>query len=248
MHRLNFVQKKLRSITKRTLLNLINYSDSYIVQHIPEFIGRKNISFTELRNMWSHDNPQNKADLTRLLFFLATLEELLESPIPGAFAELGVYKGNSAKILHYLAPERKFYLLDTFKGFDAKDVSSDPKQKIHNRHFLDTSLEKVEKWIAGNDQVVFCPGHFPETACMIPSEETFSLVHLDADLYEPTLSGLQFFYPRTNPGGFIIIHDYFSGAWPGVQKAVDEFFKEKAEFPIRIPDKSGTVVFRKVAS
>lgn len=236
-----FLQKKARSFIKRTLLSLVNKSDSYIIQHLPESTSS---SFSELRKVWIAKNQNNNADFVRLLFLMCTVEEILETKIPGAFAELGVYKGNSAKLLHELAPDKILYLFDTFKGFDKGDVAADPKTKIHSRHFLDTSLEEVKRFI-GSSKVQYCPGYFAETASFVPAGETFALVHLDADLYQPTLEGLKFFYPKLSPGGCMIIHDYFSGAWPGVKKAVDEFLENKPECLIRIPDKSGTVIFRK---
>lgn len=235
-----FFQKKSRSFIKRVLLNFVNGSDSYVIQHLPESVSSL---FPRLRQIWVAKNKNNQADLTRLLFLMCTVEEL--SQIPGAFAELGVYKGNSAKVLHELAPDRKLYLFDTFQGFDAKDVAQDPKARIHSTHFLDTSLEEVKRWI-GSDKVQFCPGHFPATAAQIPKGEQFALVHLDADLYDPTLAGLEFFYPKLVSGGCMIIHDYFSGAWPGVKKALDQFLQDKPERLVRIPDKSGTAIFRKV--
>lgn len=246
-HRLTFFQKKLRSFIKRSLRGLINGSDSYIVQHLPESIERSGIPFGELRQLWIEKNEQNNdVDLTRLLFLHSTVTELLEKNVPGAFAEVGVYKGHSAKLLHTLAPHRPFYLFDTFQGFEAQDVSADPKKKIHERHFLDTSLEQVKKKLGPSPFLRFCPGHFPATAHHVPPQETFALVHLDADLYNPTQAGLEFFYPRLAPGGALILHDYFSGAWPGVKQAADEFLQDKPESLVRIPDKSGTAVFRKI--
>jgi hypothetical protein len=93
--------------------------------------------------------------------------------------------------------------------------------------------------------VHYCPGYFPTTTSHIPANLEFALVHLDADLYQPILSGLEYFYPRLSVGGFMIIHDYLSNAWPGVKKAVDEFLSQRPEKLIRIPDKSGTVAFRR---
>ena len=236
---LSFFQKKLRSFIKRALPSFVNQSDTYILQHLPESVK----SIARYRNIWTAGNKKNNdVDLIRLLFLSCMVEEL--ENIPGAFAELGVYKGNSAKLLHTLAPERELYLFDTFAGFDTGDVHTDPKLKIHKNHFLDTSLEAVKQFIQGSEKVHFCSGHFPATAKQVPEKETFALVHLDADLYAPTLAGLQFFYPRLFHGGAMIIHDYFSGAWPGVKQAVDEFLKDKPEKIIRIPDKSGTGVFR----
>ena len=71
----------------------------------------------------------------------------------------------------------------------------------------------------------------------------FSFVHLDADLFEPTKNGLEFFYPRVSSEGIILIHDY--NAWPGCRKAVDEFFFLKKESPIPMPDKSGSAIIVK---
>jgi O-methyltransferase len=63
---------------------------------------------------------------------------------------------------------------------------------------------------------------------------------------KPTADALAFFYPRMSPGGFIVLHDYGSGAWPGIAQAADAFFKDKPEGIVRIPDKSGTAVVRRV--
>ncbi len=245
-HRLTLFQKKLRSITKRFFVNLINKSDSYLVQHIPEFVGNEDIHFEILRKIWTaENNKNNNSDLVRLLFLISNIQEIVKSDIPGSFAELGVYKGNSAKILHSMAPSKKLFLFDTFKGFTEQDINSDMKKKINPKHFLDTSLEKVKKFISPNENVIFCPGYFPETLSYVPENESFSFVHLDADLYLPTKHALEYFYPRLVNKGILIIHDYFSGAWPGVTQAVDEFFIDKKENIIRIPDKSGSVVIRK---
>ena len=74
----------------------------------------------------------------------------------------------------------------------------------------------------------------------------FALVHLDADLYEPTKAGLEYFYDKLEPGGFLILHDYGSPHWPGVLRAAQEFFANKPEKLIRIPDRSGSSLIRKI--
>jgi Macrocin-O-methyltransferase (TylF). len=53
---------------------------------------------------------------------------------------------------------------------------------------------------------------------------------LDVDLYQSTLDCLEFFYPRLNPGGIIVTHDYSWAA--GVDRAFSEFFMDKPEKPI----------------
>jgi O-methyltransferase len=86
-------------------------------------------------------------------------------------------------------------------------------------------------------------GIFPETATGL-EDETFAFVHLDADLYQSTLDGLNFFYPRLSPGGCIIVHDY-NHNWEGVTKAVDEFSETIPECFVEMPDMYGSVVLVK---
>ncbi len=42
-----------------------------------------------------------------------------------------------------------------------------------------------------------------------------------------------------------MMHDYMSMYWNGVERAVDDFFADKQEAIVPVPDKSGTVVIRK---
>jgi O-methyltransferase len=58
------------------------------------------------------------------------------------------------------------------------------------------------------------------------------------------VAGLKYFYEKVNPGGFILAHDFNS--WPGSRKAVREFFHDKPEVPIPMPDKSGSALILKL--
>ena len=56
-------------------------------------------------------------------------------------------------------------------------------------------------------------------------------MHIDLDLYLPTLETLQFFFPRLQNGGIIVCDDYNSKMFDGSKKAWDEFFtKNKVKF------------------
>ena len=114
---------------------------------------------------------------------------------------------------------------------------------ISKKMFTDTSIEGVKKLIAPqNENITFYQGYFPETIPAGFENRKFAFVHLDADLYEPTLAGLEYFYPRMNPGGFILVHDY--NAWIGARKAVNRFLATKKEKPIPMPDKSGSALIQ----
>lgn len=183
-------------------------------------------------------------DLVRRDMLVLLLRSLNQRRVPGDLAELGVYRGFTARLFHHYMPDRALHLFDTFAGFDPHDVQAE--ERVGGRgtlkgHFADTSVEGVLRFLERkNDNVHVYPGRFPDTIPPELESRTFALVHLDADLYEPTLAGLRWFYPRIAPGGFVVVHDY--NAWPGARRAVDEFFAGRPQVPVPMPDKSGSVV------
>jgi O-methyltransferase len=183
-------------------------------------------------------------DNTRRDMLVLLLRTLVEKGIRGALAEIGVYQGLTAKLLHYYLPERRLYLFDTFEGFTERSAIAEQKNtglKIESAYFSDTSLEAVRSYIQPvNDRVSFHQGYFPASIPSTLEAESFAFVHLDADLYEPIAAGLEFFYSRLVTHGMLVIHDY--NAWPGARSAVDNFFRDKPELPIPMPDKSGSAL------
>jgi hypothetical protein len=244
--RLEFARRKLRSLVKRSAIPLADSSGSYAVQHLPEWMATSGFDFARWRALWIAQNPRNdRADLARLIMFIENAALMRSEGIVGSVAELGVYKGTTAKLLHELLPGRTLWLFDTFEGFDPRDLPGERGTDAASFQFDDTSLAAVLRHIGPSEHIRPCQGYFPATAAVVPDDERFALVHLDADLHKPTADALEFFYPRLSPGGFLILHDYGSGAWPGIVEAVDSFFADKPESIVRIPDKSGTAVVRR---
>lgn len=183
-------------------------------------------------------------DRTRFYFLCLVVDLIDLDRLPGAMAELGVDKANSASVLARAAERlgKQIYLFDTFEGFSERDTVGNEAK--HRGGYADTSLSVAKENVPGN-HVHFVKGYFPDTAVQVPNDTQFSLVHLDCDLYKPFRAALDYFWPRLVPGGFLIMHDYTSLYWGGVETAVVEFFADKAESVIPIPDMSGTVVVRK---
>ena len=214
-----------------------------------------NPNLTKLTGGFFFDDDQERRQICNLLpwdntrrdMLVLLLRTIIASNIPGDMAELGVYQGLTAKLIHYYIPERRLHLFDTFEGFTDKSVISEKKHmnySIEASLFSDTSLEEVRRKIAPrNDNVRCYKGYFPDSVPQSLASLRFAFVHLDADLYEPTIEGLKFFYPRMSDKGMIVVHDY--NAWPGARKAVDEFFSTKRELPVPMPDKSGSALIVK---
>jgi hypothetical protein len=222
---------------------------------IPYLIGYKPDShyefdsiphYSRLFELWTSGNVTNNCgDIARFYAIYQNVRHVLSENVPGDIVELGVYKGNSAAILAAIGRERgrRTFLFDTFSGFDDRDlVGIDAGRR--GVQFLDTTLEAVER-LVGTESVTYVKGFFPQSIVQIEMPTQIAVAHIDCDLYEPMKAGLEIFYPKIAAGGLIILHDYSSGQWPGTTRAIDEFFANRPEKPVLIPDKSGTAMVRK---
>ena len=147
--------------------------------------------------------------------------------LSGDYAEVGVFKGASAKLICEVKGNHSLFLFDTFEGLPEPGIFD---KKLKSKRFA-SDLEWVKKYLNSYQSVYFYKGMFPETARGI-EDKTFAFVHLDVDFYQSTLDGLKFFYPRLVRGGMILTHDY--PHLSGVKRAFDEFFIDKPEAIIEL--------------
>ena len=112
-----------------------------------------------------------------------------------------------------------------------------------DQDFSDTSVDAVLKKMPYPEQCIVKKGFFPKTAEGV--EDSFCFVSIDADLYDPILKGLEFFYPRLEKGGFIFIHDFNNNGYLGAREAVLQFCKANNIGFVPIPDSGGTAIITK---
>lgn len=174
---------------------------------------------------------------------LATLELLCRriKNVPGAAAELGVYKGFFARSINQLLPERRLYLFDSFEGFSEDACATESFQAAHRN----TAVDKVLSIMPHPERITVRPGFFP--ASLEGLEERFCLVSLDVDFYQTTLDGLRYFWPRLQKGGYLMLHDWGSTALSGVAEALRHYEKEIDTAIPAVPlcDVGGTLVLCK---
>lgn len=194
--------------------------------------------------------PLYKMD-SRIISLEMASREVHRYNIPGAVAEVGVYRGYFAEYINEFFPDREFYLFDTFEGFDVRDCaiehSNDFSKFESGDLFLDTSTKIVLDKMAHPERCHFNVGYFPETTKNLSGNEKFCFVHLDTDLYAPILAGLEYFYPRLAEGGYIFVHDFNGVTCKGVRAAVEEFSNKYHVGYVCLPDsiEKGTAVFTK---
>ena len=157
-----------------------------------------------------------------------------EASVPGAIAELGVYQGDLARKLNALFPQRSLYLFDTFTGFDHRDIiieSGHGYSQAQENEFSNTTMEKVLSRLPYPAQAIYRKGYFPDTITGLDTIR-YALVSLDADLYMPIFSGLEYFYPRLNSGGIILLHDFNNSRFQGSHQAVRDYEKKQGTLPL----------------
>ena len=142
--------------------------------------------------------------------------------IEGEIAEVGVYRGGSARLICEVRGTRTLYLFDTFEGLPV----TNHLDSLFGAGQYAASFEAVQAYLSKFPNIHIYKGLFPATSDPV-ADKRFSFVHLDVDLYQPTRDALDFFYPRLNAGGMFLIHDYL---WAeGVRRAVQEFFAARME-------------------
>jgi len=152
---------------------------------------------------------------------------------PGMVAEIGVYKGGSARLLAkvFEGSDKQIHLFDTFEGMPEVNKDIDIFKK---GSFNDTSLEFVQEYLIDMDGIEFHKGIFPDTASY-ENDEEYCFVHVDVDILQSVKDCCEYFYPRLSKGGIMIFDDYGYRKCPGAKIAVDEYFEKKDCLPIYLP-------------
>jgi hypothetical protein len=155
--------------------------------------------------------------------------------LEGAIVECGCFRGLSSWMICQTLNEEfgpfdgtGFHIFDSFEGLSvpaAEDaLTPDTKDRARLAVMMvpggfACSEEDVRRNLAAFPGIRYRRGWLPQS---LEGEEErhYRFIHLDVDLYEPTLGALEYFYPRLVPGGLILSDDY---GWPGGRKAFDEF-------------------------
>lgn len=151
--------------------------------------------------------------------------------VEGDIAELGVAHGGTTKLLNHFFSNRTIYAFDTFEGFAAL-----PNKYTDNesKRWKDWGTKKIQwqeviKELKQLGNIVLRKGIFPDTTIGLENK-TYSLVHIDTDIYLSTIYGLDYFYDRMVEGGIIIIDDLFrphDKRFRQVSTAVTDFFNKR---------------------
>jgi O-methyltransferase len=153
--------------------------------------------------------------------------------VEGSAAEVGTFQGGSAALLSealklFAGGPRDLHVVDTFEGhLDASFTEHDDE---HQRgKFGQARFDDVRAFLAAFAGTRVYMGDGPAVVAGWP-DRRYCLVHLDVDLYKPTIDCLEYFGPRVAPGGVIVVDDYGAASCPGIGKAVHEYVDRTTGF------------------
>ena len=184
------------------------------------------------------------ADPSRFSKFITHLEFFKQTAtVRGEIVEFGIFKGNSFfrwikfRDLLEQTSSRKVIGFDIFGDFPEAGFDQDKAKRdafvSETNGGKSITLEEINELLDKqglNKNVDIIKGDILQTLDVYLQKNPhlkISLLHIDVDLYEPTKHILEKLFDRVTKGGIIIFDDY--GAFAGTNKAVDDFFENKAE-------------------
>lgn len=176
-----------------------------------------------------------------IILAMRTAIHVIESNIPGALVECGVWRGGcSAAILlaqraNFGRVVRPISMLDSFEGLPPVDQRDGPLAAAYQRQeyaeYLDNCRASIEEAQAALDQLGLLPGEytlikgwFDDTVPPLAEAlrgEGIALLRLDGDWYNSTMTCLSHLEPLVSPEGMVLIDDYYD--WDGCARAIHDY-------------------------
>tara|TARA_R110002111_G_scaffold39594_2_gene74555 strand:- start:122 stop:937 length:816 start_codon:yes stop_codon:yes gene_type:complete len=206
---------KIQSLSIQNLSK--NYSPEDILKLInpPENIG----SINEMNEIL--DNEEYLTLIEKPFFekISPIIEQIAKSGVEGDLVFIGIYRGGGAlylkSLFHKFGMNNTCWLFDSFDGFEKPFFSNKKNSAID----LFTNKGKFRKQPQPKDvqqlfekynlhQNLKIVEGFVEETLPVNEIQKIAFLHVDVDIYEPTLTSLQYLYPKLSLGGWVVIDDY----------------------------------------
>jgi hypothetical protein len=167
------------------------------------------------------------------------------SHLPGDFVECGVNKGgNPRMIIDYLGPDafcrRRFYLLDTFEGFDDRYLS-EKERETRKRFHYSSVLSEVETTFSPYPFATIVQGPVPDTLSKVASN-CIAFVSIDMNCVAPELAAAEYFWERMSAGAILLLDDYGFSNHEEQKMGFDAFAAARAVAVLQLPTGQGMII------
>jgi len=212
-----------------------------------QVVGEKNrICFERNPDSWekkieAFPKYVRRQNLTRLFAQYEIFKKII--PVKGSIIECGVFRGGGlmawAKMSAILEPAnltRRIYGFDSFEGFpklsrwDLEGLGKNVQKGDLYANSFEELKELIQifdsdRFLGHVDKVHLIKGDANQTIpTFIESHPHLlvSLLFLDFDLYDPTCTAIEHFYPLIPKGGIIAFDELDNPLWPGETVAMME--------------------------
>jgi hypothetical protein len=168
--------------------------------------------------------------------------------LDGDFVECGTYKGGLARaVIQYVnfnTLNKRFYLFDTFEGFDKSQLSD--LEIIHGineqySHYEKEDVYEQVKSLFEDDKVTVIKGTVPESL-QKASISKVAFLSIDMNCAEPEVAAMHYFWDKLVPGALVVFDDY---EWPqheAQREALNNFAQEKNTQILPLPTGQGIIL------
>lgn len=167
---------------------------------------------------------RNRQNLYRAFMLERAFDFVRHNLVKGDYFEFGVYAGTTFQYAYHAARARglntvRFHAFDSFEGFSEPKGHDDIGHVVQGGRFCSEEqfLKNVRRAGVPLAHVTTTKGWFADTLEGEGAKKTneklgdakIAAVWLDADLYEPTLSALNFLTPRLQDGTVMMLDNWF---------------------------------------
>jgi hypothetical protein len=174
--------------------------------------------------------------------------------VPGDFVECGVYRGDMTwmvtETVDVQNAGKRFYLYDTFAGFDPKysSVADFPDSPnffgMADSSYREPGIEDyVRSRFANKPYVVVTKGSVPDVLRQI-TPTSIAFLHLDMNSPAAEIGALELLFDRIAAGGIIVFDDYGWTLFHRQRQAADAFMRARGLPILEMPTGQGLVVKR----
>ena len=192
----------------------------------------------KISNKWLYENgfhlTSDKSRLEKIITHYNIFKKI--SKVDGDIFEFGVFKGNSiirfATFRDMLGLKKKIYGFDIFGKFPFQKNNED-NNFIHKFEKISgegISLDNLNYFIKNKNiqNINLYKGNILNTLNKFVSKNKsikISFLHIDVDVYEPTMFILEKLFDKVQKNGVILFDDY--SIIQGETRAVDDFFSKR---------------------
>ena len=185
------------------------------------------LNHADFQSVFQKIKSNTLVDVFRCFELWQLVEQCEKNPLPGAYIEIGTWRGGTAGIigsqLKALNSDNLLYVADTFKGV-VKTSAAD--SAYTGGEHSDTSRSLVEELLFNKlslKNIQILEGIFPDdTQHLIPAEAQFKFCHIDVDVYQSAIDIVDWIWPKLQVGGMIVFDDYGFHTCDGIARYVEE--------------------------